>query len=82
MKHYCAVSTLEEIERAAEKLSTRQKQKLIRYLNDLLRQESTSAVSRNRPPAERAAELERWVASHEPGPGLPNFVTSRDAIYD
>ena len=33
-------------------------------------------------PAERAADLERWAASHERGPGLPDSTTGRDAIYD
>ena len=33
-------------------------------------------------PAERAADLQRWAASHERGPGLPDTAIGRDAIYD
>ena len=74
--------TLEEIEKAVEKLSSRQKQELIQFLDALLREESNGRKIRNLSPAERAADLERWAASHERGPGLPDSVTGRDAIYD
>lgn len=60
------MSTLSEIEKAAEKLSLQQKQELIQFLSAQLRVES---------------ELpERWAASHEPGPGLPDSAVGRDAI--
>ena len=33
-------------------------------------------------PAERAADLQRWAASHERGPGLPDSAVGREiAIY-
>ena len=76
------MSTLAEIEKAAEKLSSQQKQELIQFLGSLLRAESNGGALRHLPPGERAADLERWAASHEPGPGLPNSAVGRDAIYD
>ena len=76
------MSTLAEIEKAAEKLSSQQKQKLIEFLGALLRAESNGLALRNLPPAERAADLIRWAASHQRGPGLPNSAIGRDAIYD
>ena len=76
------MSTLAEIEKAVEKLSSQQKQELIQFLAALLRAESDSRAIRNLPPAERAADLERWAASHERGPGLPISATTRDTIYD
>ncbi len=82
MKHYWAMRTLEEIEKAVEKLSSQQKQELIQFLDALLREESNGRTIRNLSPAERAADLKRWAASHERGPGLPDFATGRDAIYD
>jgi hypothetical protein len=76
------MNTLSEIEKAAEKLSPQQKRELLRFLDSLVQTESTSGALRNLPPAERARDLERWAASHEGGPGLPNHATGRDAIYD
>ena len=82
VKHYWDMSTLADIEKAAEKLSSQQKQELIQFLGTLLRAESNGRALRNLPPAERAADLKRWAASHERGPGLPNAAIGRDAIYD
>ena len=76
------MSTLGDIEKAAEKLSSQQKQELIQFLDALLRAESNRRALRNLSPAERAADLKRWAASHERGPGLPNSAIGRDAIYD
>ena len=82
VKHYWGMSTLADIEKAAEKLSSQQKQELIQFLGALLRAESNGRALRNLPPAERAADLKRWAASHERGPGLSNSAIGRDAIYD
>ena len=82
VKHHWVMSTLAEIEKAAEKLSSQQKQELIQFLSALLRTESNGRALRNLPPAERAAYLKRWAASHERGPGLPDSAIGRDAIYD
>ena len=76
------MSTLSEIEKAAEKLPPQQKRELLRFLDALVRSESGGGAIRNLPHAERAAELRRWAASHEDGPGLPDSATGRDAIYD
>jgi len=76
------MSTLSDIEQAAEKLSSQQKQELIQFLDALLRAESSGRALRNLPPAERAEDLRRWAASHECGPGLHNSAIGRDAIYD
>ena len=82
VKHDWGMSTLAEIEKAAEKLSTQHKQELIQFLSALLRAESNGRARRNLPPTERAADLQRWAATHERGPGLPNSAIGRDAIYD
>lgn len=82
MQHHWAMSTLAEIEKAAEKLSLQEKQALIQFLSALLLAESNGGAIRNRQPAERAAELRRWAASHEGGPCLPDAAVGRDAIYD
>ena len=76
------MSTLAEIEKAAEKLSSQQKQELMQFLGTLLRAESNDRAPRNLQPAERAADLVRWAASHEPGPSLPDSAIGRDAIYN
>ena len=76
------MSTLAEIEKAAEKLSMEQNLELIRFLDGQLRAESSGRIPRNLSPAERAADLEQWAAGHERGPGLPDFATGRDAIYE
>ena len=76
------MSTLVEIEKAAEKLSPQQKQELMLFIGERLRAETNGHAPRNLPPAERAAELKHWAASHERGPGLPDSATGRDAIYD
>jgi hypothetical protein len=82
VKHYFTMSTLAEIEKAAEKLSPQQKQELMLFLGAQLRTESNGHVPRNLSPAERAADLKRWAAGHERGPGLPDSAIGRDAIYD
>ena len=79
---YFLMSTLAEIERAAEKLSPEQKRELMLFLSAQLGAESNGRAARNLPPAERAADLHRWAASHERGPGLPDSAIGRDAIYD
>jgi hypothetical protein len=76
------MSTLADIEKAVEKLSSQQKQELIQFLGALLQAESSGGAVRNLPPAERAADLERWAASHERGPELSDSAVGRDAIYD
>ena len=76
------MSALTEIEKAAEKLSSQQKQELIQFLNALLQAEPNGRAVRRLPPAERAADLKRWAASHERGPSLPDSAIGRDAIYD
>ena len=82
VKHYWCMSSLADIEKAAQKLSSQQKQELIQFLDALLRAESNGRAIRHLPPAERAEDLKRWAASHERGPGLPNSAIGRDAIYD
>ena len=82
MKHSLNVSTLTEIEKAVEKLSLAQKQELMLFLGAQLRGQTNGSAPRNLPPAERAAELRRWAATHENGPGLPDSAVGRDAIYD
>ena len=81
LKHYFTMSSLVEIEKAAEALPPEQKEKLILFLGARLREASRNG--RHKPsPAERAADLQRWAASHERGPGLPDSAVGRDAIYD
>ena len=82
VKHYWSMSTLAEIEKAVEKLSSQQKRELLRFLDALLRSGIRRRAIRNLSPAERAQDLKRWAASHERGPGLPNSAVGRDAIYD
>ena len=82
LKHYFGMGTLAEIEKAVEKLSPQQKHELMVFLGAQLRGETNGQAPRNRPPAERAADLRRWAAGHEPGPGLPDAAVGRDAIYD
>ena len=76
------MSTLAEIEQAAEKLSPQQKQELMLFLGAQLQAETNGNGQRKLSPAERAADLQRWAASHERGPGLPDSAIGRDAIYD
>jgi hypothetical protein len=80
LAHHFFMSTLADIEKAAEKLSSQQKQELMRFLDAQLRAESSGGLPRNLPPAERGVELRRWAASHKPGPGLPDSAIGRDAI--
>lgn len=81
LKHYFTMSSLAEIEQAAEKLSPQQKQELMLFLGAQLR--ATSGNGQHKlSPSERAADLQRWAASHERGPGLPDSAIGRDAIYD
>ena len=76
------MNTLADIEKAAGLLSPQQRQELIRFLHAQLRAETNGHAPRKLPPAERAADLKRWSASHERGPGLPDSAIGRDAIYD
>ena len=76
------MSTLAEIEKAAEELAPQQKQELMLFLGAQLRTETNGNGHRKLSPAERAADLQRWAASHERGPGLPDSATGRDASYD
>jgi hypothetical protein len=76
------MSTLAEIERAAEKLSPQQKRELVLFLSAQLRTETNGGAPRNLSPVQRAADLQRWAASHERGPGLPDSATGRDGIYE
>ena len=80
--HYFGMSTLAEIEKAAQALPPQQKRELMSFLGAQLRAETHRHVPRNLPPVERAAELRRWAGSHEQGPGLPDSAVGRDAIYD
>jgi hypothetical protein len=82
VQHHRDMTTLSEIEKAVEKLSSEQKQELIEFLSSLLQREFKGPTRRDFAPAERAADLERWAAGHEPGPGLPDSALGRDAIYD
>jgi hypothetical protein len=82
VKHYFTMSTLAEIETAAEKLPQPQPQELMLFLGSQLRTERNGHAPRNPPPAERAADLQRWAAGHERGPGLPDSAFGRDAIHD
>jgi len=52
------------------------------FLGGKLQADTDERFPRKLPPAERAADLQRWAASHERGPGLPDYATGRDAIYD
>jgi hypothetical protein len=82
VEHYLGMSTLAEIEQAVEKLPTQQKRELMLFLGGKLRKGHNGQSPRHLSPAERAADLQRWAASHERGPGLPDFAIGRDAIYD
>lgn len=73
------MSTLAEIEKAAAALPSEQKQELMLFLGAQLRVDNNT---HGHSPAERAADLQRWAASHERGPGLPDSAIGRDAIYD
>lgn len=81
LKHYFTMSTLAEIERAAAALPPEQKQELMLFPGARLRGDN-GHDRRKLSPAERAADLQRWAASHERGPGLPDTAVGRDAIYD
>lgn len=76
------MSTLAEIEKAAEDLTPQQKQELMLFLGAQLQTETNGNGQRKLSPAERAADLQRWAASHERGPGLSDSAIGRDAIYD
>ena len=76
------MTTLAEIEMAAEKLSLQQKQELMQFLGAHLWPTGNAQISHKLSPAERAEDLRRWAASHERGPGLPDSAIGRDAIYD
>jgi hypothetical protein len=75
------MSSLAEIVKAAEALPPEQQQKLMLFLGARLPAASEDGRW-NLSPAERAADLRRWAASHEGGPGLPDTAIGRDAIYD
>lgn len=53
------MSKLADIEKAVEKLSSKQKQELLEFLTVLLRAESNGHAIRNLPPAERAEDLQK-----------------------
>lgn len=76
------MSTLVEIEKAAAALSPEQKRELMHFLGVRLQAETNGHNIKTCPPTERAADLKRWAASHEGGPGLSSSATGRDAIYD
>ena len=76
------MSTLVEIEKAAQRLSAQEKRELRLFLDAQLEADTHRHAPRNLPPAERAADLRRWADSHEDGPGLPEWAVGRDAIYD
>lgn len=82
VEHYFSMSTIAEIEKAAERLPREQKQELMLLLGAQLRSEHNGHAPRNLPPTERATDLKRWAASHERGPGLSDSTVGRDAIYD
>jgi len=79
LEHDSTMSTLAEIEKAAAALPPEQKQELMLFLGAQLRVERKA---RDLSPDERAKDLQRWAASHERGPGLPDCAIGRDAIYD
>jgi hypothetical protein len=81
LEHYFIMSSLAEIERAAETLTPEQQQELMLFLGARLR-EANGMDRRKLSPAERAADLQRWASSHERGPGLPDSAVGRDAIYE
>ena len=66
LTHYFPMSSLAEIERAADALPPEQKQELLLLLGAQL----------------RAERLKEWAASHEGGPNLPDSSIGRDAIYE
>ena len=76
------MSTLAEIEQEAGQLPPQQQQELMQFLGAQLRADPNGYAPRNLSPAERAADLRRWAAAHERGPGLPDAAIGRDAIYD
>lgn len=82
LKQFLPVSTLTEIQKAAQQLPPQQKRELMLFLGAELQSASEGVVPRNLQPAERAADLQCWAAAHEPGPGLPDWAVGRDAIYD
>ena len=82
VKHYWNMSTLSEIEKAMEKLSSQQKQELMQVLGTMLRSEVNGHSVRTLSAAERSADLKRWAENHERGPSLPDSAIGRDAIYD
>jgi hypothetical protein len=82
VKHYFSMSSLAEIEQAVEKLPTTEKQELLLFLGAKLRAERNGPSPRQLSQTERAADLKRWAASHERGPGLPDSAIGRDTIYD
>jgi hypothetical protein len=75
------MSTLAEIEQAAVKLPQRQKKELMLFLGAQLRAANCDPKPQLTP-NERAADLQRWAASHERGPGLSDPAVGRDGIYD
>jgi hypothetical protein len=75
------MSTLAEIEKAVQALPPSQKQELMSFLGARLRETHSNGQSKFSP-IERAADLQRWAAGHERGPGLPDSAIGRDAIYD
>ena len=82
VKHYGCMSTLDDIKKAVEKLSSQQKQELIQFLGALLRAESSGRAIRSPSTCRTRSGSKHWAASHERGPALPDSAIGRDAIYD
>jgi hypothetical protein len=80
MYHF-TMSSLTEIEQAAEALPPEQQHQLMLFLGARLQTVDEDGLW-NLPPAECAADLLRWAASHEDGPGLPDSAVGRDAICE
>jgi hypothetical protein len=79
--YHLTMSSWAEIEQAAEALPPEQQHKLLLFLRARLQPANQDGLW-NLPPAERAADLLRWAASHEDVPGLPDSAVGRDAVYE
>ena len=62
LEHYCAMSTLAEIEQAAEKLSPQQKQELMLFLGAKLRSERTGLPE---PRQLSREQIQSWITEDE-----------------
>jgi len=81
IRYHFTMSSLAEIEPAAEALPPEQQHPLMLFLGDRLQPANADGLW-NLPPAECAADLLRWAASHADGPGLPDSAVGRDAIHE